>query len=158
MKRYSLENQVRITVREIREMREKHGQSPRPYSPIQRKVPKCSICFFGPQAISLPFLLEKAEQPGWSRSLFSLLIHLPPQQILIDLLLCTRHCSRSWRFSTDQIHKAPQDIVFSLNLAPRMSARHIPIRSEIDLNRNGQSADRSPWAVHYLDHELEEYR
>lgn len=154
MKRYSLENQVRIAEHWDLERPEK-SMVKAPLTLQPRESPTCSICFFGPQAVSLPFLLERAEQPGWSRSLFPLRIHLPAQQILIDLLLCTRHCSGSWRFSTDQIYKAPQDIVFT---AESPTPRRVPGTYQYGWNGFEQKWTicwQSPWAVHCLDQVLE---
>lgn len=98
-------------------------------------------------------------QPGWSRSLFSLLIHLPPQQIFIDLLLCARHCSGSWRFSSDQIYKAPQDTVFTaVSLAPRTVPGTYSALNQYGWNwfeQKWTSCWWSPWAVQYLGWVLE---
>ena len=134
------------------ETREKHGQSP-PYSPTQRE----SYLFYlllwpssGFSSLSAGESRAARMKQEFISSAYSL-----TTSANIGLLLCTRHCSGSWRFSTDQIYKAPQDIVFTAE-----SPTPIRVPGTYQYGRNWFEQKwticwQSPWAVHYLDQVLE---
>lgn len=139
MKRYSLENQVRIAEHWDLERPEK-SMVKAPLTLQPRESPTCSICFFSPQAVSLPFLLERAEQPGWSRSLFPLLIHLPPQQILVSYYApgTVLGVEDSALTKYTKLHRTLCSLLNPQHLEECQAHTNM---GETDLNRNGQSAD-----------------
>ena len=133
----------------------------KPPHPQTQESPVCSVGFLKSYTISLFIVLQKAESQDeagfYFLCLFNYLLnYLLSQQIPIDLLLCARHCSGSWRFSSDQI----KDRILCSLLYPhhleQCQAHTSYSISMCDLNWNVQSTGGHQ-GPHYLSWEMLEW-